>query len=497
MPARGTAASAVSRRPLDAAGDATAPSARRPPPRWESAYRVAMFAVDATMILIAVGVSQLLRFGRFDVATHGVPYVVLSSLLVLVWLLMLAAGRTYEARFIGVGAEEFWRVLDACIRFFAVVAGISYVLKLELARGYVAIALPLGTVLLLSGRYAARKSLHRIRSRGRASYRVLAVGDRDAVGSMIREARRWPYAGMSFVGACVSGPGPLVVGENEVAVLGGPDDVIAALERADADAVAVAGGWSVGKTSLRQLTWELEGSGIDLLVAPSLTDVAGPRISVRPVAGLPLLHVEEPELTGGRRLVKAVFDRSCAGMLLVLLLPLLLAAAIAIKLDSSGPVFFRHQRVGQWGRLFTLWKLRTMHADADAARYELDALNEGDGALFKIRRDPRVTRTGRLLRRYSVDELPQLWNVVRGDMSLVGPRPPLPSEVATYETHVRRRLLVKPGMTGLWQVNGRSDLPWEESIRLDLHYVENWSIATDVLILVKTVGAVIRARGAY
>jgi exopolysaccharide biosynthesis polyprenyl glycosylphosphotransferase len=253
----------------------------------------------------------------------------------------------------------------------------------------------------------------------------------------------------------------------------------------------------MGADGVRRLAWQLEGSGVDLVVAPSLTNVAGPRITIRPVAGLSLLHVDEPEFTGFRRVFKTVYDRALALGILVALAPVLAVVALAVRLSSRGPVFFSQERVGQNGRAFRLWKFRSMYVDAESRRPQVEDLNESDGVLFKIRRDPRVTPVGRLLRRLSIDEMPQLWNVVRGDMSLVGPRPPLPSEVASYASEVRRRLLVKPGLTGLWQVSGRADLTWEESVRLDLHYVENWSVALDFMILWKTVGAVLHGRGAY
>jgi exopolysaccharide biosynthesis polyprenyl glycosylphosphotransferase len=238
-------------------------------------------------------------------------------------------------------------------------------------------------------------------------------------------------------------------------------------------------------TRLRRLGWQLEGTGIDLVLAPALTDVAGPRIHTRPVAGLPLIHVEAPEFRGARKLIKGFVDRAVSFMALTLALPVLGIIALAIKLDSRGPVLFRQIRVGQGGQEFHVYKFRTM------------VVNESDGLMFKMRSDPRVTRVGRFLRKWSLDELPQLANVLFGDMSLVGPRPPLPSEVARYDGDVARRLLVKPGMTGLWQVSGRSDLSWEDGIRLDLYYVENWSLAADLTILWKTFGAVILSRGAY
>jgi exopolysaccharide biosynthesis polyprenyl glycosylphosphotransferase len=250
---------------------------------------------------------------------------------------------------------------------------------------------------------------------------------------------------------------------------------------------------------LRRLAWQLERDSIDLVVASTLVDVAGDRTTIRPIDGVPLLHVEHPRLKGGRRLVKAVFDRVGALVLLTLLAPpmLIIAALVRFAPGERGPVIFRQQRVGKDGRPFVLFKFRSMYVDAEARLAELREHNETAAGLFKIRKDPRVTRVGRWLRRLSLDELPQLLNVLRGEMSLVGPRPPLPSEVAKYPADMRRRLVVKPGLTGLWQVSGRSDLSWEDTIRLDLTYVENWSLAMDLAILARTLGAVIRSAGAY
>jgi exopolysaccharide biosynthesis polyprenyl glycosylphosphotransferase len=248
---------------------------------------------------------------------------------------------------------------------------------------------------------------------------------------------------------------------------------------------------------LRQLAWELEKTGTDLCVAPALLDVAGPRTTIRPVAGLPLLHMDHPEFTGARRVIKTAFDKALALAALVLGAPLLAAIAMIIRLDDGGPALFRQTRVGKDGRSFTVYKFRTMVLDAEQRKAELAEFNEQHGLLFKIRKDPRVTRAGSWLRRWSLDELPQLANVLAGDMSLVGPRPALPEEAAMYGDHVRRRLAVKPGLTGLWQVNGRSDLSWDESVRLDLRYVENWSFVLDLQILWKTCAAVVRGSGAY
>jgi exopolysaccharide biosynthesis polyprenyl glycosylphosphotransferase len=248
---------------------------------------------------------------------------------------------------------------------------------------------------------------------------------------------------------------------------------------------------------LRRLAWELERDDIDLIVSSALVDTAGDRITVRPVDGLAMMHIEHPRLAGGRRLIKSVFDVSVAALLLVLLAPLFLVVALVIRWDTGGAVFFRQVRVGRGGEPFRMYKFRTMHRDAEARLEAMRRQNEAGGVLFKIREDPRVTRSGRILRRYSLDELPQLINVLLGEMSLVGPRPPLPAEVEQYPQDMRRRLVVKPGLTGLWQVSGRSDLSWDESIRLDLTYVENWSLVMDLAILARTVSAVVRSSGAY
>jgi exopolysaccharide biosynthesis polyprenyl glycosylphosphotransferase len=249
--------------------------------------------------------------------------------------------------------------------------------------------------------------------------------------------------------------------------------------------------------TLRQLAWELEKTGTDLCVAPALLDVAGPRTTVRPTAGLTLLHVDHPQLSGVRQVLKGLFDRFMAGLALLLLSPVLVVVAVAIKLGDHGPALFTQTRVGKDGHTFKIYKFRTMVVDAEARLAELAPVNDLDGVLFKLRRDPRITPFGARLRKYSIDEFPQFINVLKGEMSLVGPRPALPAEAAKYADHVHRRLVVKPRLTGMWQVNGRSELTWEESVRLDLRYVENWSFALDLQILWKTFSVVLRGSGAY
>ncbi|MBB5962716.1 exopolysaccharide biosynthesis polyprenyl glycosylphosphotransferase [Planomonospora venezuelensis] len=460
-------------------------------PGWVGWHRARTVASDLCCASLAGALAFFVRFG--EVTPYVAPYVVLSAALPVAWVCAVALNRAYEPRLIGLGPEEFQRILQCGFMFTAALAIGAYVTKTEVARGYVVLAVPLTTVLTLLARYGLRRLLHRMRARGGCMRRVVAVGHRAAVAELVERFRREPYHGMQVVGVCAP-----YHGRDEVAgvpVLGGFSDVPLAVGQVEADTVAVLACPEMDGTALRRLAWRLEKTRTDLVVAPGLMEVAGPRTTIRPVAGLPLLHVDHPELVGLRQVVKNLFDRLVAGTLLVVLAPLLLGLALAVRMSSPGPALFRQTRVGRDGAEFTIYKFRTMGIDAEQRKLTL--VSEGRSVLFKIRRDPRVTALGVRLRRYSLDELPQLINVVTGDMSLVGPRPPLPEEVARYGGDVRRRLLVKPGMTGLWQVSGRSDLTWEESVRLDLRYVENWSLTLDLQILWKTWSAVARGAGAY
>jgi exopolysaccharide biosynthesis polyprenyl glycosylphosphotransferase len=469
----------------------------REPAGWARGYLRWAALADCVCALLGGGLAVYVRF----VSQQGfVPasYLAFAVALPALWCVSVALAGGYEARFIGAGSDEFRRVLNAAVGLAAGVAIASYALKLDFARGYVVIALPSAAAFDLAARYRLRKRLHRLRTMGSCMQRVVAVGHAPAVADLIATLRRDKFNGLSVVGACLAGRSMLMLSEIEgVPVFGGLGSVSAAVSQAGADTVAVLSCPEMSGIRLRELAWELEETGTDLCVAPALIDVAGPRTTIRPVAGLPLLQLDHPQLAGGKQVIKAVFDRLAAGLALVLLAPVFVVIAVAIRLDDRGPVFFMQTRVGRDGQTFRLFKFRTMVVDAEQRRQELEAVNEGAGVLFKMRRDPRVTRVGATLRRWSLDELPQLFNVVVGDMSMVGPRPALPREVARYGDHMRRRLVVKPGITGLWQVSGRSGLSWEESFRLDLRYVDNWSIMLDVQILWKTFSAVTHGSGAY
>ncbi len=462
---------------------------------WTSTYVRTAAVLDFSCALLAgLGALGL----RFSDQSGGFPaeYAAFTVILPFLWLGAVALAGGYDPRFIGVGSDEFRKVMNAGVSLTAAVAIFSYATKFEIARGYVVLALPCAVALDLTARYGRRKRLHRSRRHGQQMRRTVAVGHPAPVEDLVALLRRNNHHGLSVVAACVAGAH--YQGEvADIPVCGDLDSVASVVSRFGADTVAILACPEMNGTRLRELAWELEKTGTQMYVASALLDVAGPRTTIRPIAGLPLLHVDHAELAGSKQVIKAVFDRVSAALALMLLAPLFVVIALAVRMTDHGPVFFRQIRIGKNGAPFTVWKFRTMVIGAESRKAELLALNEGNGALFKLRRDPRVTRAGAWLRRRSLDELPQLFNVLLGNMSLVGPRPALPVEVAGYRDHMRRRLVVKPGITGLWQVNGRSDLSWDEAERLDLRYVENWSLALDLQILWKTLSAVIHGSGAY
>ncbi len=460
---------------------------------------------DFLVISWAVLGGQLIRFGPGQVGaavwegtetTVGLRYTAFSVVLICVWVFILRVSGAHDRRLVGHGAEEYKAVAFASFRLFAVVTVVSYVLRLDVARGYVALALPAGTLGLLASRRLWRRWLTMNRRHGEMAPSVLVVGDREHLAGLISALNSVPAAGYRVVAACCSGDDQRDIGK--VPVLGDATQAAEIAARIGVNTVACTSCTSFGAGGLRSLSWALEGQDVDLVVASGLTDVAGPRVLTRPVAGLSLLHVEAPVFAGPRLALKTVMDRVGAAALLIAFSPLFAVVAFLIWRHDHGPVFFLQERIGRDGRVFPMYKFRTMVMNAEALLPSLLASTGQEAApLYKIRSDPRVTPTGSWLRRYSVDELPQLINVLRGEMSLVGPRPQVEFEVATYAHDVRRRLLVKPGMTGLWQVNGRSELSWDEAVRFDLYYVENWSALSDLMILWRTGRAVLGGSGAY
>lgn len=481
------------------------------PPRtqrdWRVVYSNRLRATDTIVIAIAVFGAQIVLFGLLSrqsavssSPSNAMAYTVLSLVLVLAWSALLSVYGSRGDRIVGTGSTEYKIVLDASLRLFGVFAIVAFLLQLDFSRGYFIIALPLGTLGLLLGRWLWRRWLNSRRVLGQFSAQVVLVGSQISVLHTARELARSPHAGYHVVGACVSrGEVGLHLGDTQVPILGNVDDALAVLIASGADTIVITSSDELSPERIRALSWSLEPGRQHLVVAPSLTDIGGPRIHTRPVAGLPLIHVETPRYEGFKRYQKRAFDIVSSGLLIAVLSPILAVIAITIRLSTPGDVLFRQERVGLNGSTFRMLKFRSMVTDAEAMLTKLQAEDrkEGNSVLFKMKDDPRVTPIGKVLRRYSLDELPQLFNVFRGDMSLVGPRPPLQREVDLYETHVHRRFLMKPGITGLWQVSGRSDLSWEDSVRLDLFYVENWSMVTDFQILLKTAKAVVGSDGAY
>jgi exopolysaccharide biosynthesis polyprenyl glycosylphosphotransferase len=476
-------------------------SRRNRAPRWLVA---AVLLGDLLAVVIAFGLSQtIFPVMQFPTAMLG------PSGAALAWPILLAIRGSYTT--VGLSARHSGRqVTRAVITLVALFAVVAAVTEQTVAMTTVVIVAPLLLLISLATRRFVVWRLRRLRREGVAVQRVLAVGPGEAVSELVDQLSFVTDHPMVVVGACAEG-GALtedipVAGiidptgaASGVHMLGGPEiaTVTEAAQSLRADTVCVVGGSMFASDRLRALSWTLRDAGVDLVTAPGLVDVASHRVGFDRAGVVTLLHMRAIAPTGPRRIAKFVADRVLAACLLMLLaVPMLLISA-AIWGSSEGPALFRQQRIGRDGRPFTMFKFRTMVDGAEQHRDDLMSSNEHDGVMFKIRNDPRVTPLGRVLRRSSLDELPQLLNVLRGDMSLVGPRPPLPDEVALYGPMERRRLLVRPGMTGLWQVSGRSTLNWDETVRLDLRYIDNWTFGTDLRLLWRTVSAVVRGTGAY
>ena len=452
--------------------------------------RTRLMVSDAVLVL-AVMLLGLLISSRAStwaidpiLAIYSTPFVIAA-----LWLAMLAVRGSYDQRVIGLGTEEIRRVISATLYTFAVVAGLSYLIRADISRAYAFVSLPLGLILIVISRFTWRSWLYRQRARSRFQAPTIVVGTGPASEELLERLRRDSYAGYLVV---ASYPAPQSDAQLASWLLG-LDDL---LDTTGAEALAIAPSATVTGDAIRQLAWHIEGRSVDLLIAPTLMDITGPRLSVRPAAGLPLLHLDEAALSRSQRIAKRSLDLVGAAFLVVVLSPVLIGCAIAVRASSKGPVIFRQVRIGRGGRPFTMLKFRTMVDRADDMRESLREEHEADDPMFKLADDPRITKVGRFLRRWSLDELPQLFNALGGSMSLVGPRPHPLDDVDRYELEAYRRLALKPGLTGLWQVEGRSDLNWNEALQLDLYYVETWTLSGDVVLLARTVRAVIQGRGA-
>ncbi len=469
--------------------------------KWREKYARRLVVSDLLVLVWVIFGVQIAWFGldtndvslRSRFGDLGLSYTVISVVILVAWMSILSIYGTRGYRVIGSGSQEYRLLADATLRVFGLLAIVAFLFKIDLARGYILIALPLGLVVLIFSRWMWRLWLGVQRANGQYSSRVLLVGSESSIVEIARELRRQPQSGYVVVGACVQNDiERSLISSAGIAVFGDFDHVLESLRSSGSDTVIVTSADALPATKVREISWGLEAGREHLVVAPSLVDVGGPRIHTRPVAGLPLIHVETPRYEGGKKFAKRAFDIFGSGALILALSPVLLTVAMVVRLSSAGPVLYRQERVGRNGQPFEMLKFRSMRVNADAELQGLlAAQGTSDSPLFKVRDDPRITPVGGFLRKHSVDEFPQLLNVFKGDMSLVGPRPQREGEVRLYDSAAKRRLIVQPGMTGLWQVSGRSSLSWEDAIRLDLYYVENWSLTSDILILWKTVRAVV------
>lgn len=487
-------------RPSDVLGRAPATV---PAPVWARRYRTIITLTDVGIIVFSVLAAFAARFwwGETlgEISAISLEYWSTMGVTIIAWVVMLSVHHTRDTRVVGVGVAEYRGIVSASVLTFGLLAIFFIAFKVDVARGFFVLALPIGLVGLLLGRWLWRQWLIEQRQSGEYLSRALVVGRLTDVEYVVGQIDRNRYSAFSVIGAAVGdGTGPEIrVDSQSVPVVSSLENVAEAASALKVDAVIVAGQPQGGGDFIRDLGWDLEGTAAELVVASRLTNVAGPRIHFRPVEGLPLMHVELPQYTGGKHVMKRAFDIVAAAGALVFLAPVLLVIAGLVRRDGPGPILFRQERVGRGGRTFRMLKFRSMVETAEDDLAGLLDRNEGAGVLFKMKNDPRVTPIGRILRKYSLDELPQLWNILVGDMSVVGPRPPLQSEVASYEDRVHRRLYIKPGLTGMWQVNGRSNLDWDESVRLDLYYVENWSLTGDLVIMWRTLKVLRNASGAY
>lgn len=482
------------------------PPAPAPLDDWRRRFQRRLVLSDFLVLMWVVFGTQIAWFGfgnaqvaiRDDARITDVSYWVFSILLVLLWMGALSWNDSRSIRVLGSGSTEYLRIVDASLRLFGAIAIIAFLTRIDIARGFLLLSLPFGVFVLLWTRWLWRQWLIMKRRTGAYSARVLLVGSEESVAQIARELLRTPSAGYHVVGACTpTGKVADFVPGTAIPMMGSVDAIERAMERTAADTVAVTSTDELPPDKVKQISWNLQAGRQHLVLAPSIVDIAGPRLHTRPVAGLPLIHVETPRFSKGQLFLKRAVDIVASAVGVLVLSPLLAFLAMSVRLSSEGPVLFRQVRVGRGGTEFTMLKFRSMVTNAEDMLEQLwrerreQGVDSGNEVMFKMKNDPRVTPIGRIMRKFSLDELPQLFNVIGGSMSLVGPRPPLPSEVAQYATHVHRRFLVKPGVTGLWQVSGRSTLSWEDTVRLDLSYVENWSLVGDLAILAKTARAAV------
>jgi exopolysaccharide biosynthesis polyprenyl glycosylphosphotransferase len=455
---------------------------------------------DATIIclVLAVATAVLLADQPAALAT----YTVASAGLAALWMAALGLNGYRARRVIGRDVGESMSVVLATLQLFGLIAIGALLLHIDVSRTYLAIAFPAGLLGLLVSRGYWRRVAAAELARAEHQISVLVVGSSRTAGDVAATFVRDPGAGYRVVGICTP-TGPTAPDESldvdglPIPIVGIDQAIVDAVRRTHAHTVALAATDHLHPTEIRRLIWELDSLGVDLMIAPGLVDIAEDRLYSRPVAGMAMFEVAKPQYDGANSMAKRVFDIVFTIGAMIAVAPVFFLAALAVRLSGPGPVFYVSDRIGLKGTTFKMLKFRSMFDGADTNAPAMIAAAGADPVFWKDKDDPRITPVGKIIRKYSIDELPQFINVLRGDMSLVGPRPQVRREVDSYDDLVRRRLTVKPGLTGLWQVSGRSDLALEESVRLDLSYIENWSPIRDLAIIAKTIKTVLSGDGAY
>ncbi|MFM7030070.1 MAG: sugar transferase [Micrococcales bacterium] len=463
---------------------------------------------DFVAISLALAAAYVLRFGaeEFPVSVKRDGFMrlalspqVQSAVVLTLWLFLLANHHSRDRRILGVGSREYRRTVRAGLSVLVYLAVFVFIFKIDLPRLFISYAIGLGILTTLTGRWAWRQAITRLRQKANLIQRVAVIGPYDQIRDVAKRMLASPIDGFLPVLLIPDLPTTVQtakVSGRQIPVVTVTDALLPPLQEHAVEAVFIIGSATITEDVLKRVSWRLEGSGIDLIVASNLLDISSNRLSTRSIAGLAAMTVDIPRFTGLKFFYKRMVDIVFATIALLLSSPVLLLAIAAVWIEDQGPVFFTQERIGRGGKPFKMYKIRSMRVGAEKSHEILAQLNESPNTvMFKSSHDPRVTRCGAFIRRFSIDELPQFVNVLAGHMSVVGPRPPLPSEVAKYEAKAQRRLLVNPGVTGLWQVSGRNSLSWDDTVRLDLDYVENWSVVGDLLIVLKTFAAVLRGSG--
>ena len=467
---------------------------QRPRARGSRTAKLAVTGADAVAIALAMALAAWIRQVMFDTPESLGPIVLIGGLALPMWLCVFARYKLYTAAAITSVTAEVGRILHAVAASSAGTSLLAVVIAARISRTWFILTFFIALVLVIFERTLVRSAFRRARSHGRLQRNVVVIGTNADALAIVQMLRDNTELGYHVLGLIDCGGADGIV--SPVPVLGGCDDTVEIVRSVAASGAIVATSAVEGSVANR-LARELMEAGYHVELTSGLVDISADRLLARPLGRRPVMYIEPVYRLGWRAVAKRAFDLAVATTCLIVAAPVLLIAAILIKLDSRGPVVFSQTRVGKGGSLFRVWKLRTMVVDAEQMLDDLRARSDVDGPLFKMRDDPRVTRVGRFLRKTSLDELPQFWNVLSGEMSVVGPRPALPSEVAGWTQDVQSRLRVKPGITGMWQVSGRSESTFDDYVRLDLYYVDNWSLLSDLAIVAKTVPIVLFRRGAY